>query len=380
MAEGGRAARVDDIVKHASALVGFAIGAIGAVVGAVALVALGVVTVGTGGLALVAVAAVAAAGGAVGAGLGWVCDKASDDEVPGVKTGKLEVGSVDIEINGRAAISILDQAFCFWPVAYEHGDKKVVEGSGTVYFACRPASRMKDALICDAKIASGSSNVLIGGPTVRVKGTRRSWVDDVLDYSSVFLVAISCATPGGMVLVAASTGASYGLNRWGVPSWAIAGVTKLMSIVSPVGGLIAAFKDNAKYQARLDSEVAYLFDLAKYQSEGAYAYEVYAKAKKAQIAAFLETGILPKGLKKPPSLIDYTPWVNRYYAPHHSPPTLPQGAWPKAPQKIDAHGKKLFGAALVIDIARVWRDAARDKEMPANHKVSCGDNSWLEPA
>ncbi|MBK8261208.1 MAG: PAAR domain-containing protein [Nannocystis sp.] len=352
-ADAPRAARVGDPFKHSSALVGFAVGAIAAVV-------VCVVVVGTGGAALVVAAA---AVGAVGAGAGWVADNViSEEPVPGMQSGVLEKGTADVLINGRPGIAIFDQGFCFIPIAYEHGHKRVVEGSQTVRFGCRPATRMRDSLICDAKIASGSDNVLIGGPPVRVKGTRRSWFDDVLDYGSVFLTALSCTTWQGCVLVVASSGLSYVMNKYEAPSWLTLGAVKVLQFFSPLGGVLGAMSDASVYSAFSNK------------------YEPYSARKDAQITQYKETGQLPKGLKNPPTKIDPSPYYSHYFVPHNKQMKPPA----KLPKNVPLanHAGKLFGAGVVVDVLKLWRDASRDSVLDdlLREGFTCDNDDWLEPA
>ena len=146
-----QAARLDDPIEHTGSLTGLltglAIGAIGAAL-----------IVGTGGLAAVAIVwASAAAGAGIDQVIGSlsVCDHS---------TGQIQSGSGNVAIDGKpAARAHVDIATC-----EEHGPAPQIlaQGSSTVYINGQPAARVGDKTVCDAKIASGSGNVSIGGGTL----------------------------------------------------------------------------------------------------------------------------------------------------------------------------------------------------------------------
>lgn len=325
------AARVNDVIKHSSKLLGWAAGAAaGAIIGAIVF--------STGGLAapVLAVAATSAVGAGAGLGLGALFDAFS--ELAGVKTGVLDAGSSSIEINGRAAVSILDGGNCCFPIIYQHYAKKVVEGSETVYFHCRPASRKGDALLCDAKIATGSSNVIIGGAAVRVKGTELTWFDTFLDYGSWYLTGLSFGV-GGPVLSAAlgaaanlgiSSALSHGLNWLSQVSW-VPWLDFGMSKAIGDGGNIADI-----YQIGADY---YKYALKKVKYGG-------------KINSFLG-------------------WKSHWKV---------QDMFKRQNVTIKSSDVALMGAGFAVDLIRTYRDVKRAGNIPETHEICCSDSTWLVPA
>jgi RHS repeat-associated protein len=150
------AARLGDPVGHTRSMGWMIAGIIaGAVLGA-ALVAV------TGGAALVVVAAIAA-GAAAGGGIGQLL--ATMSWAPVDISGSLIKGSANVFTNGRPAVF----AHLCLGACSQHGypPQVVAEGSGTVLINGWPAARKGDHLTCDAKIAEGAGNVIIGGPTAQ---------------------------------------------------------------------------------------------------------------------------------------------------------------------------------------------------------------------
>lgn len=338
------AARESDIIKHSSRLLGFFAGAVAAVV-------IGLFVVGTGGLGLGAIAALAAVGGAVGLGTSALIEAFMDN--PGITTGALGKGSVFIQINGLDAAAVLDMAVCYWPVVYNHGPKAIVEGSGTVFFGCRPAARKGDALLCGAKIARGSSNVLIGGPTVRIKGTQRSWIDTVLDYSSLYLTVIFAGTTlAGFAASAVVVAISEVLSA---PS----------AVPTVVGGVTSTTADNAVVLAKnLTAERLATANFLAGQAAAQNAmYQAYVKGKMRKNVSYLG---MDEWLKN--NRVNWA--LKRRTPPRASPTPKKLGSWKTAGMQILAQ--------LTVDVVRNWRETERENAIPKS--VCCADMSWLEPA
>ncbi|MBF7142696.1 MULTISPECIES: PAAR domain-containing protein [Pseudomonas] len=185
-----QAARLGDPIEHTGSLTGLlaglAIGAIGAAL-----------IVGTGGLAAVAiVGASATAGAGIGQLIGSlsVCDHS---------TGQIQSGSANVFINGKpAARAHLDTALCD-----EHGPAPQVlaQGSDTVYINGVPAARVGDRTVCDAKISSGSGNVVIGGGTQTTDSIRPEvpeWLERsllVVGLGSALVLASPIVVAAGLV-------------------------------------------------------------------------------------------------------------------------------------------------------------------------------------
>lgn len=185
-----QAARLGDPIEHTGSLTGLlaglAIGAIGAAL-----------IVGTGGLAAVAiVGASATAGAGIGQLIGSlsVCDHS---------TGQIQSGSANVFINGKpAARAHLDTALCD-----EHGPapQLLAQGSDTVYINGVPAARVGDRTVCDAKISSGSGNVVIGGGTQTTDSIRPEvpeWLERsllVVGLGSALVLASPIVVAAGLV-------------------------------------------------------------------------------------------------------------------------------------------------------------------------------------
>lgn len=138
------AARVADSFGHTAALEGLFAGMI---LGA----AIGVGIVATGGLGTLAIGAMLATTG-IGAAIGR--------KMEGPDTGIITKGSPNVFINGLPAAMV---GFATGECSV-HGQVPVVTGSATVFINGRPAARATELMSCNAKIRSGSPNVLIGGP------------------------------------------------------------------------------------------------------------------------------------------------------------------------------------------------------------------------
>jgi len=356
------AARYDDIIKHSSALLGFFAGAVAGVV-------IALVVGATGGLALAAVVAIGGAlGGAAGAGAGVLVDSFLD--TPGITTGKLQEGSTTILINGRRAIAILDASFCYVPIVYNHGMKHVVEGSETVFFHCRPASRKGDALLCDGKISSGSPNVLIGGPTVRVKGTKRSWFDDVLDYASLYFTALSLSTPAGVIALFVGEGVSYGLHMLQASTLENAAAVQTVNLGKE--GLVEAGKMQTANLA---------IEAANRQAERIALEELAQKTAAVENALYTKYAL--KKIAANETVQSRAYWLSRYFVQQSLMKNAPKFVPPKLvpPKAFNWKGfAKNAGPGLLVDIVRVGREIGREMEVPNKFAVHCDDTSWLEPA
>lgn len=350
------AARKDDTIKHSSKLLGFAIGAVAAV-------AVGLLVVGTGGLALGVVAGLAAVGGAAGLGAAALYDALAPN--PGVETGAVGPGTSNILINNRDAAAVTDVSVCYFPVVYNHGQKAIVEGSKTVFYACRPAARKGDALLCDSKIATGSENVLIGGPAVRIKGTRRTLLDTVLDFGSIYLTVVFA---GGTALGFAVTGAIVGLSdAWQRSMHTDPGLVSGTdvnrgSIV--LGGVAATAADDVSIGYHNTQSIA--------RTDAANA----ASRRAAQNAMYRDYVARQTAQGK-------VPWSQtRYFNNNLVGQAVARRAPAAAPKLAQPASWRAAGAGIVaqltVDVWRSWREAEREKAIPMH--VSCGDTSWLEPA
>lgn len=350
------AARKDDTIKHTSKMLGF-------FVGAVAAVAIGLFVVGTGGLGLGVVAGLAAVGGGLGLGAGALYDAIAPN--PGVETGAVGPGTSNILINGRDAAAVTDPSVCYFPVVYNHGPKAIVEGSKTVFYACRPAARKGDALLCDGFVATGSENVLIGGPAVRIKGTRRTAWDYILDYGSMYLtVVFAGSTMAGFLVTGAIVGLSdfVQLQMHGSSGPIQGGDVNRGLIVA--GGAAATAVDmpivnghNARLVTAANATNAANRTAA---ANGMYAQYVARQQAAGKVpwsqARYMNNNFVGRGLaQRTPAAV--VPKLK-------SPPT-----WRSARVGI--------GLQLGVDVWRYLREAERERAIPEH--VSCDDTSWLEP-
>lgn len=190
------AARHLDEISHSHAELGFWLGTIGAaIVEGVGSYLIGAgLSWGLAGLACIFPFGTIAAVG-IGLLLGWaastyVVSPAADfvqsaGEAAGgtftYVTGTLNaIGSANIKINKRVAFrahnSALDYADCSDHPSPKHSP--VAEGATNVWFNCRRAARKGDAVDCDAKISSGSENVMIGTPPLPVLKKRNQEISD----------------------------------------------------------------------------------------------------------------------------------------------------------------------------------------------------------
>ncbi len=151
---GQLAARMGDQVSHTDAAFGFGLG------GAVGIAAgIALLTVATGGADLLVLAA---AGGAVAMAGGGALAGMKIGSTYGAPSGDIVSGSASVIINGRlAARALADTAVC----DNHSGPMQIATGSTSVFFNTMPAARLGDLTVCDAKISTASSNVIIGGGT-----------------------------------------------------------------------------------------------------------------------------------------------------------------------------------------------------------------------
>lgn len=148
---GEPAARVGDKVAHTLALPGALTGLL---IGA----AIGVAIVATGGLGAIAIGAALATTGGLGLAGQYI-----GSSIDGPPTGAIITGALTILINGRpAARATLSTATCI-----EGLPQQEATGAATVLLEMMPAGRKTEMLTCSAKIIEGSSNVIIGGPSVQ---------------------------------------------------------------------------------------------------------------------------------------------------------------------------------------------------------------------
>lgn len=196
------AARITDPIQHSNALMGLLVGA------AIGL-AIGIATVATGGAALVVIATVGAsmcAGAAVGQLVGSL--DVTNSILGGIVTGSIVTGSGNVKVNSLKAVRATDDSVSCagTPPIYfpDHQGKKVAQGSGTVFINGQPASRIGDKIVCSSSIKSGSSNVVIGGPTV----TTLPLESEIPEYISKTLLVIGVASA---VILAGPIAAALGL-------------------------------------------------------------------------------------------------------------------------------------------------------------------------
>jgi RHS repeat-associated protein len=178
------AARLNDEIGHTSLLgmickigAGLVVGiAVAAAVGVAATAIVGATAL-TGGAALVAVAVVSSVLMRFGpsqliAAAKDAINNLIDDLIPPEITGKIAQGSRNVFINGLPAARALAAGPDNLVLCSKHPPnppKYLAEGSGTVFINSFPAHRKGDRTMCDAKTASGSSNVFIGGKAVQTR-------------------------------------------------------------------------------------------------------------------------------------------------------------------------------------------------------------------
>lgn len=195
------AARLGDEIAHGFGMAAMVAGAVaGALIGAAVIAA----TVATGGVAVAIFAGSIAAGGLsmfqVVKGLSTIFN------LPEPTTGKLQMGSFNVYINGLNAMragedvasscSGLPMNHPIWPFPVF-----IAEGSATVFINGKPAARLHSKMVCGAHIKSGSPNTFIGGPTVSV-----AFVLDIEGWMHTGLEALGLLAVGGAAVLAAMAG------------------------------------------------------------------------------------------------------------------------------------------------------------------------------
>jgi uncharacterized Zn-binding protein involved in type VI secretion len=75
------------------------------------------------------------------------------------KKGVITSGSPNVFINGKPAALATDSTVD----CSDDGSQQMAEGSKRVSINSQPASRIEDRTTCDAKVMTGSDNVIIGG-------------------------------------------------------------------------------------------------------------------------------------------------------------------------------------------------------------------------
>jgi RHS repeat-associated protein len=179
------AARLNDPIAHTSTLGNLArmggslvAGAlIGAALTAVAVAGVTAV-VATGGLGLGPVLAIGFAVGVAmeASGLNGFIDsqvnRLVDAFIPPVIEGTIVSGSLDVNINSRAAARAASPGAQDVVACAKHGSgapPMLAQGSDNVFINSQPAARKDDMTTCGGTIAAGSDDVSIGGGTVTVR-------------------------------------------------------------------------------------------------------------------------------------------------------------------------------------------------------------------
>lgn len=185
------AARVGDPFAHSSALSGALMGlAIGA--------AIGVAIVATGGLGAIAIGgALAVTGGAglIGQNIG--------STIMGPPTGAIATGSPNVLTNARPqAMAVVAMG----PCSKEYGvPTPEATGAQSVLVNTFPAGRVSEKMVCSAKIMSGSSDVMIGGPSVQVLPMNPevpTWLSTTMQVMAI----------GGTLIATGGIAATYGVG------------------------------------------------------------------------------------------------------------------------------------------------------------------------
>lgn len=258
------AARLGDPVSHGLGMMGMLAGALaGAAIGAAMVAA----TAATGGLALFAIVGGCIAGGGLAGGAlarGVMTAMDLPDPTTGVIVG---VGSVDVLVNGLSAVrALLDMAICNGLFGSNHPllpTAFVAEGAKTVLVNGQPMGRVSMKLICGGVIKSGSSDVMVGGPTATVApviDTEAIFETalQVLGFAALGAGAAAAAVAGGAIALGKFTlvagGLFVGFNKlheWGeslAPGWGDI-LTGLAGFALLGVGLRAAQRQGAKVPA-----------------------------------------------------------------------------------------------------------------------------------
>ncbi|MCI2292176.1 PAAR domain-containing protein, partial [Enterobacter sp. I4] len=186
------AARVDDDIGHSGALAGMIAGTIvggliaaagGILAGAMFIAGLGASCLGVGVLLV-------GASLAVGYYTGELATAARDSIADAgassmTKKGVITSGSPNVFINGKPAALATDSTVD----CSDDGSQQMAEGSKRVSINSQPASRIGDRTTCDAKVMTGSDNVIIGGDpqqTLPIQSEVPEWLYKVSDLTLLF--------------------------------------------------------------------------------------------------------------------------------------------------------------------------------------------------
>ena len=186
------AARVGDDIGHSGALAGMIAGTIvggliaaagGILAGAMFIAGLGASCLGVGVL-LVGASLV------VGYYTGELATAARDSIADAgassmTKKGVITSGSPNVFINGKPAALATDSTVD----CSDDGSQQMAEGSKRVSINSQPASRIGDRTTCDAKVMTGSDNVIIGGDpqqTLPIQSEVPEWLYKVSDLTLLF--------------------------------------------------------------------------------------------------------------------------------------------------------------------------------------------------
>lgn len=169
------AARLTDPICHTSALTGFLVGAVIGIA-LIAAVAFATFTCGFGVALLAGMAAGIGASGILSAG-------EAIGRMFTTRTGQILTGSPNVFTNKlNAAYAKLSTVQC----GNHNAAPLVAEGSSNVFINGQGAARKEDKITCGAKIDGGSSNVRIGGETVRylpVEDEVPGWLRTAVDWA-----------------------------------------------------------------------------------------------------------------------------------------------------------------------------------------------------
>jgi uncharacterized Zn-binding protein involved in type VI secretion len=186
------AARVGDDIGHSGALAGMIAGTIvggliaaagGILAGAMFIAGLGASCLGVGVLLV-------GASLAVGYYTGELATAARDSIADAgassmTKKGVITSGSPNVFINGKPAALATDSTVD----CSDDGSQQMAEGSKRVSINSQPASRIGDRTTCDAKVMTGSDNVIIGGDpqqTLPIQSEVPEWLYKVSDLTLLF--------------------------------------------------------------------------------------------------------------------------------------------------------------------------------------------------
>lgn len=186
------AARVGDDIGHSGALAGMILGTLvggaiaalgGIAAGALMIAGIGASCLGIGVLLIGASLAVGFLAGEVATGVrDGIAGSMAENMT---KKGVITTGSPDVFINGKpAAIATDSMVECD-----DDGSQQMAEGSSRVYINNLPAARIGDRTTCDAKVMTGSGNVLIGGEpeqTLPITPEVPEWLYKVSDLTLLF--------------------------------------------------------------------------------------------------------------------------------------------------------------------------------------------------